>query len=192
MAYIIGIGGMRATAKSTIARSLGVLLRADIESAGRIREIIRVQYKRDEAPELFESVTNTDSLETAAHYLYRQAEIIKPYLQGVIKQCRERESSFIIEGAHIYPGLYGEDLDLEVLLIAPEEIVKRRMHKDKIRRISETTLQRNIELQNHLKKEAEKYKVPIIDSTHIPRASIEIVGLLLKLPPDKLPKTYFE
>lgn len=189
MAYIIGMGGVRAAGKSTLARNLGLMLRADIISSGRTREMIRAQYSREEVPELFESVTNASSLDESLLYLTIQAETMKPSLQAAMNQCREREATLIIEGTHVYPSLLGQDLDLEVLLVAPKEKLEYRIHKDKRRRISDEALRRSIELQEHLKSEAEKYGVPIIDTTSLPKAFIEIVKLL---PAEKLPTTYFE
>ena len=189
IAYIIGICGVRATGKSTIARNLGLIIRADILSSGRVREMVRAQYKHQELSGLFESVTNASSLDVAMRYLLVQAEVIKPSILAVMKQCREREANLIIEGTHIYPNLYKKELDLEVLLVAPREKLAYRMHKDKKRRFSEKILKLNSELQEHLKKKAEKYNIPIIDTTSIPSALIEIVKLL---PSEKLLKTYFE
>lgn len=188
MAYIVGIGGVRATGKSTLARHLGLLLRADIVSSGRTREMLRAQYDPQESPKLFASVTNASSLDEAVEYLRVQAEIVKPSLQAAIRQCKDREASLMLEGAHIYPGTYKEELNLEVLLAAPPELLGYRMHKDKRRRISDKVLSLNIELQNYLKREAEKYNVPIIDTASLPKALIEIVKLL---PPEEL-VTYFE
>ncbi len=189
MAYIIGIGGVRASGKSTLARNLGLILRADIVSSGRTREMLRAQYKPKELPELFSSVTNASSLQESIHFLSTQAVLMKPSLQAAIRQCRERKANLILEGTHIYPGLLKKDLDLEVLLVAPTEKIEYRMHKDKKRRISKRTLQRNIELQKYLKNEAKKYKIPIIDTTSLPKALIKIVKLLSI---EKLPTTYFE
>lgn len=189
MAYIIGIGGVRAAGKSTLARNLGLILRADIISSGRTREMIRAQHNPKELPELFASVTDAFSPDESVRYLSAQAKIMKPSLQAAVRQCREREASLILEGTHIYPGLYEKDFDLEVVLATSKEKLEYRMHKDKKRRNSEKALKRSVELQEYLKNEAEKYKIPVIDTTSIPKALIEIVKLL---PLNKLPLTYFE
>lgn len=190
MSYIIGLGGVRATGKSTLARNLSLILRADIISVGRTREMIRAQRKKEELPEFFASVTDASSLEESVHRLKIQSETIKPSVQAAIRQCREREANLIVEGTHVYPGLYKkEDLDLEIFLVAPKEKIEYRIHKDKKRKISKNTLRRNSELQGYLKGEAKKHHVPIVDTTSLPKALIEIVKLL---PKGKEPKTFFE
>jgi 2-phosphoglycerate kinase len=189
MAYIVGIGGVRAAGKSTLARNLGQILRADIISSGRTREMLRAQYERGKLPELFESVTNAPSVAESVRYLTVQSETMRPSLLAAIRQCRGREANLIIEGTHVYPGLFGKELDLEVLLVAPGEKLSYRIHKDKKRRISKKAILRSAELQDYLKREALKHRVAVIDTTSLPRALIEIVKLL---PPEKLPLTYFE
>jgi 2-phosphoglycerate kinase len=189
MSYIIGLGGVRATGKSTLARNLSLILRADIISVGRTREMIRAQRRREELPEFFASVTDASSLEESVHRLKIQSETIKPSVQAAIRQCREREANLIVEGTHVYPGLYKKDFDIEIFLVAPKEKIEYRVHKDKKRKISKNTLRRNLELQGYLKNEAKKHRVPIIDTTSLPKALIEVVKLL---PQGKEPKTFFE
>ena len=190
MAYVVGIGGVRAAGKSTLARQLSLILRADIISTGRTREMIRAyeRAKGHEFPELFESVTNTSSVEEAVRCLYLQAKAIKPPIIAAIAQCKEREANLIVEGTHILPGLYA-DFDLIVTLVAPKEKLEHRIHKDKKRRASETAIQRSLELQEHLVTEAKKHGTPVIDTTSIPRAVIEVMQML---PKNKAPETYFE
>jgi len=189
MSYIIGIGGVRGAGKSTIARALGTIIRADIISSGRTREMIRAQYDRDKLPELFQSVNSALSIEESEQRLIIQSTIMKPSLQVAITQCVKREANLIIEGTHIYPGLLDENFNLFVLLIASKKKLVYRVHKDKNREMSKEAVDRNFQLQKLLIKKAKKNRIPIIDTDSIPGAVIEIVKLF---PTKNLPITYFE
>ncbi len=187
MSYTIGIGGVRASGKSTIARALGYLLRADIISTGRTREMIRALYTPETHPGLFKSVTSLDPSD-ACKYLSEQSEFLKPSIDSAIRQCKEREANLVVEGSHVYPGIYAsENFDLQVFLVAPAQKIVYRMHKDKIRNTSNIAVSTNLALQEYLKREAEIHRIHIIDTQDIPDASLRI----MKLIPEGRIKTYF-
>ena len=137
MAYIVGICGVRGAGKSTLARSLGVTLKADVVSTGRTRDMVRVHHEREQFPDLFESITNADSLEKARQYLTAQSALLKPYIQAVVDRCRGSNAHLIVEGTHVQPGFYNMEsdfgttadeanFDLQVLLVASEERLRHR------------------------------------------------------------------
>lgn len=187
MSLIIGLGGVRAVGKSTLARKIGDGIRADVMSIGRIRDIIRQHFNQETQPEFFESITRAASLQDSIRILQLQSRILEPYLRGIIKDCRERQASLILEGTHLIPGLY-KDLDLEVLLVCPLERLNYRIYKDKIRKLSPTVGSLNFQLQEYLRTLAQQTKTPIIDTNSLPAAFIQIIQLF---PKDKLPKTWY-
>ncbi len=188
MAYTIGICGVRGAGKSTIARNLGLIIRADIISSGRTRDIIRAQYTLQASQELFQSVTNANSIIDALHILSVQAEILKHSLLAVIEHCSKRDANLILEGTHILPDMFINELDLNILLTAPKKVLARRIYKDKNRNVSENMIKLNFELQEQLIDQAKKNNISIIDTTSIPSAIIEIIKLL----PSKAIYTNFE
>ena len=173
MSYIVGIVGVRATGKSTIARQLGLVIRADTLSSGRVREIIRAQYKAEPDNILFKSVTSAASGQEAIDALAQQSEILKPSFEAVIAQCRDRNANLIIEGSHVLPGII-LIADLQVVLMVPRDKIAARLHKDKIRRITADAIERIMELQKWLVEEAERRGVPVIDTSSIPAALISL------------------
>lgn len=190
MSYIIGLGGVRAVGKSTIARKIGDVIRGDVISIGRIRDIVRY-FDQKKNPVLYESVTDAPTTEQGITFLHAQVELIRPCLLDIIHACREREANLILEGTHIYPGAYTADLDVEILLVSSKERLDYRIHKDKKRRVSENVLERNFQIQESLKGEAMAKHTPIVDTTSIPSALIEVMGILAEQK-DKLPKTWYE
>ena len=175
--YIIGIGGMRAVGKSTVARNLSVLLRGDVISCGYLREIARHDDSSNNQ-ELFKSVARCSHLEESKKNLLVQSETLLPLIEASIGRYRDRKATLIVEGAHLLPDLCKEKFDLLVIFVAPQEKTERRMYKDKDRKVSPEMLARNSELQEYLISEAKKNEIPIIDTTSIPEASIQLIKLL--------------
>gem|GEM_PF-2875847 len=189
MSYVIGIGGVRATGKTTLSRSLSGILVTEPVSLGRFRAFLRGIYQEygintiETLPEFYQSITRTTNVDEAAKYLKLQAQHLIPGIDRMVRHCRERKSNLVVEGTHVYPGIYPEGMfDLQVLLVAPSETIERRLYKNKLR-VKESDnesmlLQRNIELQEYLLQEAVKNNIHIINSESVEGALVKTVKLM--------------
>jgi len=178
MTYNLGLGGVRTVGKSTLARSLGGVLNADIVHFARARDMIRGCSAPEDLPDLFESVIAAPSLEDTIRILRTQATYMRRPVQTTVDRCRERGAGVILEGMHVLPGLYDGVFDFQVLLVASPRILASRNHESAKPDISEKVLQRNIELQEYLTNQARAYDIPIIDTTSIQNAQIQILKLI--------------
>lgn len=178
MSYIVGIEGLRGVGKSTIARQVAERIKADVLSLGRVRDLVRYA-DQGRTPELYERVTGTGTTEEALAILQAQAKAMYPYVKHIIDICRKRKINLVIEGAHVYPGLYSEDLDVECFFVAPEKDLERRIRgDDKDRKISEDVLRRNFETQEALRAIALEHNIAVIDTLSLSVAVSDVHHML--------------
>jgi len=179
VAYVVVIGGVRSTGKSAVARVLGTVLQADVLSSGRVREIIRAQHTLAERPDLFESISGAPSCAPAVKFLRAQAAIMQPSFQAAIQQPLPRKAKYILEDVHFYPGfLQHLSVALHVILVSSPETLQTRIRSDEVGSGRSVNVERVIELQEYFKQEAQRLSIPIIDSTELIWALVDVLKRL--------------
>ena len=105
--WIILIGGVTGTGKSTISRLLCHKLHIDHRlGSGWVREILRAVCNKERYAALFDYSFTSSTLGVAPYdNLYEQSLVMKPSIEACIERARREGSSLIVEGVNLVPGV---------------------------------------------------------------------------------------
>ncbi len=181
---IILIGGGTGVGTSTIATELGNLLNiTKVIGTDSIREIMRSTIPKNIAPDMhtstynaWELYNNIPSKKTSIlHGYYTQVRKISFGINSMIKRAIRENESIIIEGVHIFPGLFEKhENTFEYFL----DIKDKNIHKLRFyRREGANSLRPASRYLKYFKEirairrfitdEAKKTKIPIIEAIEI-------------------------
>lgn len=176
---IIGIQGVNATGKSTLAHSLsGDFIEYDIIATDNLVAInrmenpndLRIRYSSYASWKRFGKPTKENIWKGFREYRNSNEK----YLDCILRRARDQKVGMIIEGVHIDPELfykYKDNLDIHLFLL---NIEKEEIHKDRIRQKCSyrPDLLKDLDyffshiriLQDLLLEESKKYGMEIIET----------------------------
>lgn len=161
---IILIGGTAGTGKTSFARNICTYFNIDHRlGTGFIREIVKSQMNH---PDLQSFTFDADD---PIMNLTSQSQSLYSAVKACIKRAKLEGTSLVIEGPHLIPALYHNDMvDIFIILAAPEK-------EEHFKRITGPThLLRNITekdftnarlIDEFLQSESNKYNVPYLVAT---------------------------
>lgn len=198
---ILVMEGSSATGKSMLTLPLIQQLGATrILSSDSIRQVLRVQYSREEFPELFCHTyqayrfrqSGPDDLDPAVRGFLAQVEVMEGTLIGAIDRYLQEGTSAIVEGVHILPGSLSHlgSAILEIL-VHPTEALHRDMFTLKqeasgLRTVSadmhvrQNEFEATRKIQDFMYQQAIQSGVPVIDFQGYESALVEIQRIILQ------------
>ncbi len=181
---IVLIGGTAGTGKSTLARELAWEMRFDHRlGTGFLREVAKTYHSIETAPDLY---TFTFRAQKPIDHMVAQARVLKPAIDACIARARNEGTSLVIEGNHLIPALYRDaPVDLYIVLTAPDAPEHQaRLHGQSHarRRLSESDFANVRRIDEYLRAEALRYRVPLILYTNNFGEFVELLSARMERP----------
>ena len=202
---LILIGGTAASGKSTLASELARLLGVlRTQSTDMLREVMRMMVPQRLMPTLHLSSFNawralpgsrdSDPLpeELLCDGFRAQAAHVSVACHAVIQRARNERVSLILEGVHVYPGMFEkleEDPNIIVApfmlgILKPDQLEARIRGRGTL--VPERRAHRYLNdfdsiwrLQSYLLSEADRAGVPIVENSDIQLASRQVLEIIL-------------
>jgi len=182
---IILIGGVSSSGKTTIGNALLCSIGIDHSiGTGWIREIIATQLKKEDYPELFTHSFRPTNKVTPFENFRNGTKSLLPAVEACVKRARREGTSLIIEGVYLMPDINKGLYDFFFFLKKKENVeeykkmVFGKSHNK--RKIFESDIEANIEIEKELVKICEKTNTPIIPENSVERRKKIIIDIMLK------------
>ncbi len=180
--FIILIGGASGTGKSTLSKNLSERLNIIHRvGTGFVREILRSQINMQDNPYMFGFTFEPCGFKDPVEKFVKQSSYMKDAISACIDRAYDEGTSLIIEGAHIIPGLIQDKrISLTVLLYNPYldlhfKMINGPTHFKRV--ISDDNFAISRKIQDWLLGKAEKYNVPVLESSNGAKVLDEAVKL---------------
>lgn len=190
LGIVILIGGVTGIGKSTVAKEVSYRL-GFTSSIGTdsIRQVMRKTISEELTPELHESsylaykhIDTHPMISDVIMGFERQCRLVSVGINGIIERSKEEGVNMLIEGIHIIPGYFKQDMAVFPFILHLEELeahIERIYSRSRgTRRPAENYLDHLdniITIQKYIKRQAKEYDVPIIENTDFEQSVSTII-----------------
>ena len=202
---LVLLGGGAGVGKSTVAAGVGAKLGiTPVVPTDAIREVMRSSLSADIAPALhvssFEAHTALrapvpDDHDAVVAGFRQQAEMVATGIRGLIRRALREGTNLIVEGAHILPGMYDDELRdwekrgayCQAVIDVPDPDDHRAHFLTRLERAPGREPQRYLDgfaeirrIQRFICRAAEKRDVPLVHVGGLDDAVQEVVNMVVE------------